>query len=160
MKVRLYLKLILPVALVFTLPSAGAQAPAGDQDDVFTYGSPRDINWNLIMFPTQRRATLDRQGKEPFKLFDNVYSVGFQTVNIFLITTSDGLILIDAGWAETVDTLLDNIRNAGFDPAQIRYLFVTHAASDHYGGAGRIKQLFPGVRIGTASEDWELTEEQ
>ncbi len=160
MKTRLHLLLILPMALVFTTSLIGVQAPGGGQDKVFTYGSPRDINWNLIMFPTQRRATLDKQEKEPFKLFDNVYSVGFQTVSVFLITTSDGLVLIDAGWAQTVDSLLDNIRNVGFDPAQIRYLFVTHAASDHYGGAGRIQQLVPGVRIGTSREDWELTEEQ
>ena len=112
------------------------------------------------MFPTQRRATPGRQQKAPFKLFDNVYSGGFQTVSIFLVTTSGSVVLIDTRWEGTVAMLLDNIRNAGFDPAQIRHLFVTHAASDPYGGAGRIKQLFPGVRIGTSGEDWDINEKQ
>ena len=88
------------------------------------------------MFPTQRRATPGRQQKAPFKLFDNVYSGGFQTVSIFLVTTSGSVVLIDTRWEGTVAMLLDNIRNAGFDPAQIRHLFVTHAAADPYGGAG------------------------
>jgi metallo-beta-lactamase class B len=159
--VRLYLAtIVLLVTVVFTTTTVLAQDTTGEGGDVFTYGSPSEINWNLIMFPTQRRATLDKQGKAPFKLFDNVYSVGFQTVGIFLITTSAGLVLIDAGWAETADMLVDNIRRSGFDPAQIRYIFITHAANDHYGGAGRIKQLFPGVRIGTSREDWDLIEEQ
>jgi hypothetical protein len=33
---------------------------------------------------------------EPFKMFDNIYYVGLQTVSVFLIPTSDGLMLIDA----------------------------------------------------------------
>ena len=34
--------------------------------------------------------------------------------------------LIDAGWAETFDTLLDNIRKIGFDPDNIWYFPINH----------------------------------
>ena len=145
------------VACVLGLPAVDAQAPAGGR------GAPNAtaaINWNLIMFPTNRSAPMDRQRKAPVKLFDNVYSVGVQTVCAFLITTSGGLVLVDTTYPETADLLLDNIRKAGFDPVNVKYVFSTHAAQDHYGGAGRIKQLVPGARIGMPLEDWEEVEQQ
>jgi metallo-beta-lactamase class B len=122
--------------------------------------SPEGINWNLIMFPTQRFADIDKQAKDPVRLFDNVYSVGAETVCAFLVTTSAGHVLIDTTFPETVDMVLDNIRKVGFDPAEIKYVFSTHAANDHYGGAGRIKQVAPGARIGMSLPDWEEVERQ
>jgi len=145
------------VAFLLGLPAIGAQAPAGAR------GAPSAtaaIDWNLIMFPTNRGAALDKQRKDPVKLFDNVYSVGVQTVCAFLITTSAGLVLVDTSYPETVDLVLDNIRKAGFDPVNIKYVFSTHAATDHYGGSGRIKQVAPGARIGMPLADWEEVEQQ
>jgi metallo-beta-lactamase class B len=112
------------------------------------------------MFPTQRFAEISNQAKDPAKLFGNVYSVGAETVCAFLITTSAGHILVDTTWAETVDMVLDNIRKMGLNPAEIKYVFSTHAANDHYGGAGRIKQVVPGVRIGMSQADWVEAEQQ
>jgi metallo-beta-lactamase class B len=83
-----------------------------------------------------------------------VYSVGLQALSSILVTTSDGLVLLDATFAETVDGVLESIRALGFDPARIRYVFITHARTDHYGGAGRIKQLVPSARVGMSLEDW------
>ena len=77
----------------------------------------------------------------PFQVFDNVYYVGTDHVSSYLITTPGGLVLIDATSAETVDALLDNVRQLGFDPEEIEYVFITHPHNDHYGGAVRIKEL-------------------
>lgn len=152
------------VALLLGVSVPGAQAPAGGRTgargQALDLRSPAGINWNLIMFPTQRFADLDKQHKDPVKLFDNVYSVGAETVCSFLITTSGGLVLIDTTFPETSDMVLDNIRRSGFDPANIKYVFSTHAASDHYGGSGRIKQVAPGARIGMSLEDWQDVEQQ
>jgi metallo-beta-lactamase class B len=139
------------------LPVLAGQAPAGGRGAA---NATAAINWNLIMFPTNRNAPMDKQHKAPVKLFDNVYSVGVQSVCAFLIPTSEGLVLVDTTYPETTDLLLDNIRKAGFDPANIKYVFSTHAASDHYGGAGRIKQIAPGARIGMPLQDWEEVEQQ
>lgn len=145
------------VAFVLGLPAIGAQAPAGGRGAA---NATAAIDWNLIMFPTNRSAAMDKQRKDPVKLFDNVYSVGVQTVCAFLITTSAGLVLVDTSYPETVDLVLDNIRKAGFDPVNIKYVFSTHAATDHYGGAGRIKQVAPAARIGMPLGDWEEVEQQ
>jgi len=145
------------LACLVGFPALAGQAPAGGRGAA---NATAAIDWNLIMFPTNRSAPMDRQRKDPVKLFDNVYSVGVQTVCAFLITTSAGLVLVDTTYPETTDLLLDNIRKAGFDPVNIKYVFSTHAASDHYGGSGRIKQVAPGARIGMPLEDWKEVELQ
>src|SRR6188508_3491916 len=98
-------------------PALAVQVPGGGRGS-----ATAAIDWNLIMFPTNRSAPMDQQRKDPVKLFDNVYSVGVQTVCAFLIPTSAGLVLVDTTYPETADLLLDNIRKAGFDPATIRYI--------------------------------------
>ncbi len=138
------------IALLLGLAAISAQGPQN---------ATAAINWNLIMFPTNRNAPMDKQAKAPVKLFDNLYSVGVQTVCAFLIPTNAGLVLVDTTYPETADLLLDNIRKAGFDPATIRYIFSTHAATDHFGAAGRIKLVAPGSRVGMPLADWEEAEQ-
>ncbi len=108
---------------------------------------------------TERSGPLEAQRKDPFKLFDNVYYVGLQTVSVYLVNTSVGPVLIDSGYAQTADWLVDSIKKSGFDPATIKYVFVTHSHLDHVGGAARIKQL-SGARVALSEEDWDVVEKQ
>lgn len=99
-------------------------------------------------------------GVEPFKIFDNVYYVGIQTGQSLLIPTSDGLILIDATYADTADMVLESIRTLRFDPADIKYILISHGHADHFAGVGRIKQVAVNARVGTSALDWALIESQ
>jgi metallo-beta-lactamase class B len=96
---------------------------------------------------------------EPFKLFDNLYFIGFKTVSAYIVTTSDGLVLLDTVFPTTVDALLENIRSLGLKPENIKYILVSHSHLDHFGGAGRVKEL-AGARIVMSAEDWKAVEEQ
>ena len=109
--------------------------------------------------PPGARVPPEEQQANPFKIFDNVYSVGIQTSASYLITTSEGLVLLDSTYSESADLVLDNVRTLGFDPSDIRYLFITHAHFDHAAGAGRVKQV-TGARVGMSREDWEFFEQQ
>lgn len=91
----------------------------------------------------------------PFQVFDNLYYIGIGWVAAWLIDTGEGLILIDTLYAEHVDPLLGRIRTLGFDPADIKYVFVTHAHYDHCGGVARIKEV-SGASIGMTAEDWAM----
>src|SRR5262247_4031988 len=64
---------------------------------------------------------------EPFKIVDNVFYVGLETVASYLIPTSDGLVLLDATYADTADVVIDNVRKLGQDPARIKYVLISHA---------------------------------
>jgi metallo-beta-lactamase class B len=89
-------------------------------------------------------------------MFDNMYYVGLQTVSVFLITTSDGFMLIDTAYGDTADLVLNNIRKLGFDPANIKYILISHGHNDHFAGAGRIKQVATKARVGVSAADWDF----
>jgi metallo-beta-lactamase class B len=108
---------------------------------------------------TERSGPIALQKKAGFKIFDNVHYVGFQTVAAYLVSTSDGLVLIDSGYAQTTDWLLENVRAAGFAPSNIKYILVTHSHTDHAGGAATLKQA-TGARVAMSAEDWTLVERQ
>ncbi len=91
----------------------------------------------------------------PFQVFDNLHYLGIGWVAAWLIDTSDGLVLIDTLYGKHTDALLDRIRECGFDPADVKYAFVTHAHFDHCGGIERIKEA-TGATIGMTPADWTL----
>lgn len=109
-------------------------------------------------FRGSQRSNWEYQKVAPIKVFDNLYYVGPGNVSVWLISTSDGLILIDSTQEPLVDHVVDSIRKVGFDPKNIRYIFISHGHLDHFGGAGKLKQLAPGARIATLEEDWQLIE--
>jgi metallo-beta-lactamase class B len=107
----------------------------------------------------QRDISLEAQAREPFQIFDNLYFVGIEFVASFLITTSDGLILIDTLYGDKGygDYLFNNIRSLGFNPEDLEYVVVTHGHRDHYGGARELQERTDAI-IGAAEEDWTLIE--
>ena len=50
------------------------------------------------------------------------------------------------------------LRKLGLDPADIKYVIVSHAHGDHYGGADYLKQKF-NPRIVMSEIDWKVFEE-
>ena len=91
----------------------------------------------------------------PFKAFDNLYYVGVGYVSSWLLTTNQGLILIDTLEDRYVDRLLDNIRKVGFDPKDVKYVLITHGHYDHVGGVARIQEMY-GARVVMMEGDFNL----
>src|SRR4026207_665093 len=104
---------------------------------------------------THARDAEFQKSLEGFKIFDDLYHVGVGTVSTWLIPTSAGLIMIDSSQEPYVDHVLDNIRNLGFDPKDVKYVLIVHGHLDHFGGAARIKEL-SGARIGMVEADWKM----
>jgi metallo-beta-lactamase class B len=50
--------------------------------------------------------------------------------------------------------MLDSIRKLGHDPKNIKYVVVTQAHFDHYGGAARIQETY-GARVAMGAADWD-----
>src|SRR5690606_13564580 len=91
---------------------------------------------------------------EPVRLFDNLYALGNAETVVYALTTSEGIVLIDAGVAEEVEpVLLPGLRELGLDPADVKLILLGHGHSDHYGGASYF-QTRHGARVGTTDADW------
>jgi metallo-beta-lactamase class B len=93
----------------------------------------------------------------PFKIFDNLYYVGIDWVSSYLITTNDGLILIDALYRDYPAHIIQSVKDLGFDPKQIKYILCTHGHYDHCEGADTIKKI-TNARIGMTEQDWLMAE--
>lgn len=91
---------------------------------------------------------------EPYKAFDNVYYVGVCWVSAWLITSPTGHVLIDALYGPHTMPMLDNIRQLGFDPKDIRQVVLTHGHFDHAGGAATLKAALPDARFAMTAEGW------
>ncbi|MDA9509125.1 beta-lactamase [Bradyrhizobium sp. CCBAU 11386] len=88
---------------------------------------------------------------EPFQLVDNIYYVGTDGIAVYVIKTSQGLVLMDTAMPQSTGMIKDNIAKLGFKVADIKIILNTHAHLDHTGGFAEIKketgaQLIAGER--------------
>jgi metallo-beta-lactamase class B len=93
----------------------------------------------------------------PFKLFDNLYYVGNDMVSSYLLTTNDGLILIDALYGTYTKNILQSLQKLGFDARQVKYILCTHGHFDHCEGADTLQKV-THARVGMTEPDWQIAE--
>jgi metallo-beta-lactamase class B len=92
------------------------------------------------------------------KVFDNLYFVGQTEYSAWAVTTSDGIIIIDALFNYSVeDEIVNGLTKLGLEPTKIKYVLVSHGHSDHAGGARYLQEHF-GAHVILSAADWELLE--
>ena len=98
--------------------------------------------------------------REPARVFDNLYFVGMTEFSTWAVTTSEGIIVIDPVFDYSVEeAVVGGLRKLGLDPADIRYVIVSHGHGDHAGGAKFLQDSF-GARVLLGAADWDLLEGQ
>lgn len=70
----------------------------------------------------------------PKRIYGNAYLVGFRKMNVALIDTGAGLILIDAALPQSVGAVEANIRALGFKLRDVKFILSTEPHYDHAGG--------------------------
>lgn len=70
-----------------------------------------------------------------------------QVVAAYLLVDDSELALIETGPTSTLPNLLAAVRQAGFDPAAIRKVLVTHIHLDHAGAAGPLARENPDLTV-------------
>ena len=94
---------------------------------------------------------------EPAKVFDNLYYLGQSEYSAWAVTTSAGIIVIDTLFDYSVeDEIVGGLTKLGLDPKNIKYVIVSHAHSDHIGGAKLLQDRF-GAHVLMSEADWDLT---
>jgi len=74
---------------------------------------------------------------EPMQVMDDLYFVGNYWTSAWAVKTSDGIVIIDAldNADEAKRYIQGGLLKLKLDPTDIKYIIVSHAHGDHYGGA-------------------------
>jgi metallo-beta-lactamase class B len=95
---------------------------------------------------------------EPAKVFDNLYFVGSKIHNSWALKTSAGIILLDTLFTyNSEEEIVGGLKKLGLDPATVKYVIISHAHSDHVGGAKLMQDRY-GSRIVMGGPDWDSIE--
>ena len=93
----------------------------------------------------------------PTKVFDQLYYFGTNSVASWAIVTSEGIIQIDSldNPEEAERLIVGGYKKLGLDPAQMKYLILTHGHSDHFGGSKYLQNNYhPHILMSAA--DWDM----
>ena len=77
---------------------------------------------------------------QPFRIAGNLYYVGTYDLACYLITTTQGNILINTGLAASLTQIKNNIETLGFKLTDTKVLLTTQAHYDHVGAMAEIKK--------------------
>ena len=79
------------------------------------------------------------------KVLPHLFRIELSGVNAFLWMGQGGPTLIDTGYPWTYNKLLDELRDAGVQPADLQRIIITHADLDHIGGLKGLLQVSDAV---------------
>ena len=96
------------------------------------------------------RPDNDNHRRDPAHIIDNIWWVGHSQVGAFIITTPEGLILIDSTSTDEVNWMVENIVKAGFHLSDIKYIINSHPHEEHIGGLAALRRLMPEAKIITS----------
>jgi glyoxylase-like metal-dependent hydrolase (beta-lactamase superfamily II) len=80
----------------------------------------------------------------------------------YALEGEDGVSLVDAGFGTPAATeaMTKQLADLGFEPRQIKRLFVTHAHPDHLGMAAWIREQAPDVQIVMLEREWQWIQDR
>lgn len=160
------------VAAVAIACSAAAQAQTNDavtqHVTAATAAAKSDLSGPLALCKTASSApaasfmdSYNRLAKEPplapMQVMDELYFLGNAWTAAWAIKTSQGIIIIDAldNAGEAKQYIEGGLEKLGLNPADIKYVVVSHAHGDHYGGANYLKEKF-GAKVVMSEIDWKV----
>lgn len=71
-------------------------------------------------------------------LADGVHMLSTGMVNVYLVETPAGLVLIDTGFPGSAKKIVAAIKEIGYAPDQLKHIILTHAHPDHVGSLAEL----------------------
>lgn len=91
----------------------------------------------------------------PHRIAGNLYYVGSKGLSTYLITSSQGHILINSSFERTIPIIRANVEKLGFKLSDVKILLANHAHNDHVAGHALLQQL-TGARVYAMAGDAEV----
>jgi metallo-beta-lactamase class B len=96
----------------------------------------------------------------PARMFDNLYWIGTRIHSAWALKTSGGIIIIDTLYNYAVEPeMVEGLKALGLNPADVKYVIVSHAHGDHDEGAHLFQQRY-GAHVVMGAPDWDSIEKQ
>ena len=76
-----------------------------------------------------------------FHLHDNIDFVGSSRVSVHVLRTEEGLVVIDTGYPDMLEQIMESMGELGLDPKDICAIIHSHGHIDHFGCTAQLKQL-------------------
>lgn len=97
---------------------------------------------------------------KPFRMYGNLWYVGDSWVCAHIVDTGNGLLLFDAGncGGGATAMLVNAIWEAGFHPADVKWLVLSHGHVDHIGAVNFFRRMF-GTKIYLGEPDARMYRE-
>lgn len=93
----------------------------------------------------------------PFRIAGNLYYVGGKDLASYLITTSEGHILINSNLEANVPQIEASVKELGFRFEDVKILLISHAHFDHCAGSAAVKRR-TGARYMVMAADVPVVE--
>ena len=88
----------------------------------------------------------------PFRIAGNLYFVGTQKASCHVLKTAEGLIMIDTGYEDNYETILDSMSELGLNVMDVKYILHSHGHYDHTDATAKLVAL-TGAKTFLAEED-------
>ena len=76
-----------------------------------------------------------------FRMFGNLYFVGCRKVSVHILKTEVGLVMIDTGYPDMYEQILNSMHTLGLDERDICAIFHSHGHIDHFGCTTKFKTI-------------------
>jgi len=149
----------------------GGPAPTPDRDAMYQHLKQAQLIAGLDLYPyfahrclvdqTYRRTisrSIQADGAiEPLQVLDNLYFVGQNAETAWALRTSAGIVVFDAmnDANEAKTYIVGGLVKLGLNPADIKYVVITHAHRDHFGGAAFLKAEYKATLLASRI-DWDV----
>lgn len=132
---------------LFSSVRAQEKAPATD-----------DLSKDPALFlNTARRLLKWDEAAEPTRIIGPLYFVGTKGLGAYLITGSEGHVVLNTGMPGSGPMIEASIKKLGFEPTDVKLILAGHAHVDHVGGHAHLKKV-TGAKIAMMREEKELFE--
>jgi metallo-beta-lactamase class B len=94
---------------------------------------------------------------EPARIVGPIYFVGTKGLGSFLVTGSEGHVVLYTGMPGSGEMIEKSITKLGFNPKDVKLILTGHAHCDHVGGHAYLKKA-TGAKVAMMREEVELFE--